>query len=466
MNKIAKPIAVVAATASFLCLMASPGLGEVSVRECIQLRGGSEGLIRLPAATSSNLLTMAFNLLSPSDAIFDVAIIDQDSNTPLRTPSRYNLLIDGTSAYRVDNGKEYFFRTPIHTQDTIDLRFHFAGIPAGNHVATLYVNNTSASPIDVAGVYMTPLFVDATEATSVYDVTGSRAIGSGWTVLGQLTSPSLSNRHLHLSSYIKASNAGHVQFAYNVNGVVLDAIDKNFENLDDGFVYQFTIENASPNSVVQLVAQGPATIITTEMTAQTLEPYTVYEGYLPPSSISVPNDTTFHTVFSSNPTTLNQYSLAGPQCCVPDHHQVCFWGHGWLELNMAASAETSIQFYHYGTSPNYSFEAGNLGHSADTQLSSYANPTDLVCGSGFYGPPVQYGINVQISGWCPANGPITASKGRVQVIVVPAPVLVQFPTPGYDQHTCTTSWAPACTYQCALNSSLQIVTAPPQKQCN
>ncbi|MGH2625498.1 MAG: hypothetical protein ACRDHY_02465, partial [Anaerolineales bacterium] len=198
-------------------------------------------------------------------------------------------------------------------------------------------------------------------------------------------------------------------------------------------------------------------------------PYSIMEGYLG-TNVTIPNDGDFHAAFSSPLTPFNSLTLSGPQCCIPNHYQTCWWGHGWLEESMPDSIEGSIRFWlfdNYGTSY---FESGWIGHSPDPQISAYQNHTSLVCGIGFFPPEThQYRMEVQsaTNGLCPSGPSITAHKGRVQVIVMPAPQEVQYPEPGYDTHTCTDSWAPECSHHCDFNPLLPtVIPAPPRNACN
>jgi len=457
---------------SIFALLALLSLGtaaqaEVSVRECIRIKGSSELSYRIQPMTTVDLISMDFNLLSASDGIFNVTVFHQDSPTPPLSRLRYNVVIDGGNSYRVDVPKEYFARTPAVTDGTAHFQVHFKDIPAGTHTATVRVNNTSATAADVAGAWISPLFVDATEGSASAE-SGSISIGASYVQLAGLTSPALSNRHLILGAYVRGSAAGAIQLRYKVNGTVVETLQDNFRNVDDGVFFPFTVQNAAPGATVTLEALGPATITATELTAQTIQPYSMIEG-VQNSSVSVANDGTLNTVFSSPETTLNALSLSGPQCCQPGHYQACIWGNAFLEMSMPDSSEGEWQMWWNGKHPGETpFEIGASGISLDPLRDSFRHMPDVVCGVAFFGAGTTYRIDAKLKGLAPfgscAQTPITVHRGRLQVFVLPAPVLVPS---GGDPHTCNTSWKADCAYQCAMNPALpRSPSAPARNFCN
>ncbi|HTQ80864.1 MAG TPA: hypothetical protein VMM92_12770, partial [Thermoanaerobaculia bacterium] len=381
-----------------LLLLGRSASAEVSVRECIALTPGasnSEAYI-VPANSSVTFASFQFNLYDASNAIFAAQVYMHDSSSPLSQRVRYDIQVDGSDAGRLTTATQYFERTPAHTQGTSTVRAYYQNIPAGDHTASLVINNLGTSSVLVFGTFMNSLFVDASEAAASYYSTATQTVSSSYLTVGQFTIPNVANRSMVISSYIRATAAGTMSFRYLVDGMAVEHTVANFRNSDDGALIDYILPNAMPGKVVQLQALGPGTISLIEMAGQELKQYSIMGGTydttgsvtaaLPPSYtnyVAIPPDAELPPQPPpSGPKVLNSLSLSGFYDPTTSQSITCHWGTNDTILSMTNSNEVLIRLDDVlnGVVPNY--DAGIVGHSPDSTPASYRQISDFVCGAG------------------------------------------------------------------------------------
>lgn len=442
-------------TALALFIVSSVIHAEVSSRECWTWVPGKRVVV--PASTTVDLATMQFHLLSGSDAVFNAAVFYQDSSTIPDSRVRYLLSVDG-GLYHLGTATQYFMRTPLNTDGTVHLRDFFQGIPAGDHVATLKVVNVSTSPVQILGTWITPLFVDASEA----GVTDQRVFtqtvaATSWTTIGTLTVPPIADRSIYLSGYARGSAAGDVTFRISSGGVTLEKFTMNFRNREDGGIFNFFYKNPNPGTQVLFEAQGTASLVSTEFSGQTLQRYTILSG-LSTAGTTTPNDFNAHTLVATLDTLLNSLSTSGPTVNGnPNQFATCSWGHGYAQMQMSASTEASLQMYLFENGSMFPFDIGVDGHSPDATRNIYRDQNDWGCGVGLFNNK-NYHVELELQGLCTGGPSISTDRAQVQVVVLPAP--------NPYNHTCTTSHDPNCPYACNINPLLTQVTEPARLLCN
>ena len=481
-----KPKNLLASVLATLALTTLPAAAEVSVRECIGGPAtapppGQSWAYEIPPSASVNLLTMQFNLYDASDAVFDGQVfVPEDAGAPGKQRVRFNFLVDGSTSGRLTTPIQYYYRTPHTGRSTMSFRAFYQGLGPGDHTATLQLVNNSTSVLTVSGAYIDSLFLNASEAAAGSYNPNSQTVGTSYTTIGQMNVPTVSNRHLFVSSYIRASAAGTLTFRYLVNGVQKEFKIADFAGLDNGAMVEWLIQNAATGQPITLQAKsstGSATVTVVEMSAQALPQYSVLET-VQDNVVSTSGPRWSPVPIASTPAvSLNSLSLSGPQGPAGDN-ATCMWGGGDTQLSQSAPSELELLLRMYQNADAFPFDLAHIAYSPTTVPTGYHQQSDLGCGAGLFGPPTTYRVEQQVHDVCGNRG-FTYGHRRLQFLVLPAPCIAGVNCnqnwPGtncaLDNHTCTSSvprppqCQSPCAYQCTMNSSLVLKGVPAPNWC-
>lgn len=447
----------------------APALAENSSRGCILFGksnpcapGVFDSQVVIPVGASNlPVADLEFEIDSPSNAIFHVALYYNDHTQPTRAPARYNLVIDGHNGYRLGGAQKMFIRTPSPTDGTSVFPVAFENIPTGKHVATLHMDNLSGSPIHLTGVRFTALFADSSEPAVVSQSTQWISVPGSWTTIATLTAPNVQNRRLYLSTFVRADNANHVDFRYTHNGTPFVQYGFDFHGGPDGVMFD-RLYVPQPGATMGLQVKGPALIQVFNFVGQALKHYTVFGDVFGNQNQTVPNGTgnPGTTVASTGNIFLNSVTLDGAAPgAVPHQWEVCGWGYGMSSMSMSDSTETLmwLRILNEDGSPLFQ-DIGVQGQSPVPQQQTFYESAWGGCGIGLFDNR-KYRVEQSIQGLCAGGSSINVHDAQFQVMILPAPD---------SDHTCSDEQGcdPGCTNECTFNSSLAKIPKPTRISCN
>jgi hypothetical protein len=458
-------------------LTAGKAGAEVSVRECILEAPSTQTnpyqSYVVPASSTVTFSSFQFNLYTASHAVFEAQVFFHDSSQPVGQRVRYDILVDGSTTGRLTTPTLYYNRTPWISQGSTTVRAFYQNLAAGDHTVSLTINNTSTNDLLVFGVFMNSLFVDNSEASASYFNTSTQTVGSTYSTIGQLTIPSAANRSMFVSSYIRATAPGVVNFRYLVNGVQDETVTTNFRNSDNGTLIETILPNAVPGQVVQLQASGTATVSVVEMAGQELQQYTLMSTTSDTGG-SVSGSLVELQIAKTSDIKLNPLSLSGPHD-MNDNAYTCHWGTNDTVLSMSASKEVLMILRDiYDGMVIMDYDAGIVAHSPDATPATYHQISDFVCGAGT-SLTATHALRLGLLDLC-SGTPNTMTYGhqRMQYFVLPAPCPPGVPGPycnkqgwptSSQQHVCT-SEEPGCPYACQITPGIALQSIPAPNPCN
>jgi hypothetical protein len=465
-------------------MLSLPAAAEVSTRECIQIQPPPGPAYVIPAHTQVTLLTMGFALNDASNAIFAAQIFFPDAaSQTLANTARFDLLVDGSTAGRLTTPIQYFTRTPDVTQGIVSVRAFYQNLAATtitDHTLTLVVNNTSGRGFVVHGAYANALFVDAAELAAGSYSNSTQTVGAGYSTIGQITIPAVSNRHFFVSSHIRGSAPTTMTFRYLVNGVVSEKKTVNFNNLDNGTIVDWLAQNAVAGQQIALQAKansGTGSVIVVEMAGQAMQTYSVL-GYSQDNVYTSSAAGLSWINYGAAPGALppqvlfqaGSLSLSGPP--TDGGQSTCQWG--TTDSNVSISPGGSEVILTLGLLANdvlqSGYDLGLAGYSPlDATFAGYRQQTDFGCG-GALSAGTKYGVQQGVNNLCSTSPTWWVAHQRLQVVVLPAPCVAgrncaqKWTDNGceLDNHTCTTqtrmAYGPGtacygvpCAHQCTLN---------------
>jgi hypothetical protein len=453
--------------------LAGSARAEVSSRECIVIPPNAQNQAWVvPANSTVTFLTHPFNVYDSSNAVFSGQIFFHDSTQPVGQRVRYDLLVDGSTSGRLTTPIQYYNRTPWTTAGTTSLRAFYTNLSPGNHTLTLSVINNSASALLIWGVYVNALFLDSSEAAVGILSTTTQTVTTSYSTIAQITIPSITNRHLFLSSYVRATAASPLTLRYLVNGTEVESESFDLHGTDGGALLDWLIQNAVAGQTVQLQAKtssGTASVTVAELASQAMKTYSVL-------NLSA-NDTHTTSGTFGNPVTisttpsifLNSLSLSGPAALDVNQYATCMWGTADTSLSMPTSGETELILKLLENGTPFNFDLGVVGHSPEAVTSTFHQQSDLGCGAGFYSNRT-YAAQQWLHDLC-SGRTFTYGHRRLQLVVMPAPCPPGQTCPSWtstlDNHTCTAN-APGttCPFLCSINSSLAVQTIQGPAWCN
>lgn len=433
---------------------------DYSVRECIGPAAPANSGYWLPPWSSwKTIAELEFNTNTPSDLVIHAVVDIQEGNTPNAYVS-YQITLDGAPL------GWYTRRIPERLPDSQLLRSFKPDVTAGVHTLGVRVHNHSPYNVYYGRAWISPLLVEASEATVSTLPGGTVTVGSGWTTLMQLSIANPNNKMMYLGAFttVETGNALNALEYRFVRGAT--QVEIYYESVPDvlpeGLHFGFIDENPGTSTVTYMFqARSPsgstATFTARELYAQTVPRVTVFDATV--QNKSIVSDHNFYTVVETPWKTLLPQSI-GP-------YGTNSYGHAYFSFTGPYAEESDIQLEletPYFTPPTPTlWEIGWLGYHPVGYTMSNADITDWeqlgLSASG------NHKVRLKARGICSSGNVMSFLRARLQVMVLPDNERFTFHSCAISPTTCCANNYPSCiVYDCRAGD-MAIVGGLPSRNC-
>lgn len=453
------------ATAFVLALVIVPDLAaELSVRECIRV--APNGFTHAYEVPNNNqwvtITAVEMNIESPSHLVAAANLYISDAPNPVGEVIHLRFRFEGQATWSKP------VRLPPVNSSTIKIFEVLPDVQTGDVELELQLKNNTPLPFRFLRVWLSPLLVDATEATYFSSLGGvPRSLSKSWTDLASF-SVGVTGRHIYLGGYVWASLAGgagsEVEYRfYHLNAISSAAelyrFEDHHEQTPDSRSFNYILKNASAGDIVILQARAKQGGVANAafLYGVSIPPVSVLEAEAD-SPVSVPADKATHTLLASSPSFLNSLSLSG--FLRPSGNRLTSSsGFGFVVPESQYAGEMNLSFQILKDGMVLFHDAGIVNQSPLPDARFLHDWTGWPGYVDLY-PSGMFHMELQAKALCESEDPITVGRRLFQVAIFPSPYDTSNP------HACTDSHWSGCPYQCYVPSSIQVIAYSGRTLCN